>query len=139
MRDISTDQPCGVHRTYLGRDGGKIGRKMLGRAKGAAIKLDPDDDVMLALHIGEGIETCLSARQKGFRPTWALGSAGAIAGFPVLAGIEAITIFAEHDDSGANRRAVDQCARRYLAAGCEVWVIDPPRGDLNDLGMRAAS
>jgi putative DNA primase/helicase len=135
-RDIHTDEPCGIHRTLLDRHGRKIGRKMLGRAKCAAVKLDGATDVVLGLNIGEGIETGLTARQEGFQPTWVLGSAGAIAVFPALAGLEAITIFAEHDDSGANRRACDACAARYVAAGCEALVIDPRAGDLNDVADR---
>ena len=56
-----------------------------------AIKLDADENVEQGLHIGEGIETCLAGRQLDFKPCWALGSAGAIRGFPVLSGIEALT------------------------------------------------
>jgi hypothetical protein len=139
FRDIHTDEPCGIHRTFLDRDGQKLGRKMLGRAKGAAIKLDPDEDVTLGLHIGEGIETCLTGRQEGFRPVWALGSKDPIADFPVLAGIEALGIHAEHADNdgkGSNEHAINKCARRYVEAGCEVWIIDPPHGDLNELIRR---
>jgi hypothetical protein len=43
LRDIKTDQPCGIIRTYFGTDGQKLGRKMLGRAKDAAVKLDADE------------------------------------------------------------------------------------------------
>jgi len=137
-RDIHTDEPCGIHRTFLDRRGRKLCRKMLGRAKGAAVKLDGDASVTFGLYIGEGVETCLSARQEGFQPTWALGSASAIASFPVLPGIDAITILAEHDDGGANRSATDACAARYVAAGCEALMIDPRAGDLNDLMRKAA-
>ena len=62
--------------------GEKLDRRMLGVAAGAAIKLDADDAVTHGLAIGEGIETCLTARQLGLRPVWALGSAGAIAPSP---------------------------------------------------------
>src|SRR6185436_8607106 len=97
MRDALTDEACGAHRTFLDSAGRKIDRRMLGRAKGAAIKIDSNADVTLGLHIGEGIETCLAARQLGYRPVWSLGSAGAIATFPVLPGLEAVSIFAEND------------------------------------------
>lgn len=43
FRDIRTNEPCGIHRTFLDRAGNKLGRKMLGRARGAAIKLDADE------------------------------------------------------------------------------------------------
>ena len=35
------------------------------------------------LVVGEGIETCLAARQMGMKPVWALGSVGAIGRLPV--------------------------------------------------------
>ena len=130
-----SDEPCGIHRTFLHNDGhpilddaGKKIRWMLGRASGAAIKIDSDDDVTLGLHIGEGIETCFAARQLGYRPVWALGSAGAIAAFPVLAGIEAITVFAENDD--ASNRAAEACCARYENAGL---------GGLGSVNRRAAT
>jgi hypothetical protein len=103
LRDILTDEPCGVHRTYLDDDARKIDRRMLGRAKRAAIKLDAHEDVTLGLSVGEGIETCMAGRQLGYVPAWALGSAGAIANFPVLAGIEAIVCFAENDNASMSR------------------------------------
>ena len=41
FRNILTDEPCGIHRTFLRSDDGqKIDRRMLGIAKAAAIKLD---------------------------------------------------------------------------------------------------
>ena len=49
----------------------------------------------MGIAIGEGFETCMAARQIGFRPVWALGSVGAIEDFPVLSGIECLTILGE--------------------------------------------
>jgi putative DNA primase/helicase len=131
MRTISGDEIVGVHRTRLTPDGCKIDRRMLGSSAGAAIKLDADAHVTVGLVIGEGIETCLAASQLGLRPTWALGSAGAIKAFPVLPGIEALTILAEHD--AANAKAVSACRERWLAAGCELIICKPRAGkDIND-------
>ncbi len=99
--------------------------------------IDADDAVTMGLTIGEGTETVLAARQLGFRPAWALGSAGAIAKLPILGGIEALTILAERDD--ANARAVEACARRWHAAGREVIVVEPKSGnDINDAIQGAA-
>ena len=67
-------------------------------------------NVALGLHIGEGVETCMSARQLGLKPTWALGDAGQIPKFPVLSGVEAITLISENDDNGASQRACEACA-----------------------------
>jgi putative DNA primase/helicase len=140
MRDIRTDDLTAIHRTRLTPDGCKIGRKMMGKASGAAIKLDPDENVCLGLHVGEGLETCLAARQLGFRPVWALGSASAIAAFPVLSGIDALSILAEDDATGANARAIEACAERWLAAGREVLRIASLwGGDINDALNRGAA
>jgi putative DNA primase/helicase len=134
FRDLVTNDPCGIHRTFLDDAGHKLDRRMLGRAKGAAIKLDADENVALGLTIGEGFETCLAARLAGFRPVWALGSSGAIAAFPVLPGIEAITILGEMGDGGANDRAAQSCAARWIEAGQEVYVVAPlVAGDLNEV------
>ena len=123
-----------IYRTFLEGAGPKLGRKMLGRTRGAAIKLDADETVTLGLHLGEGLETCLAARLAGFRPVWALGSAGAIAAFPVLSGIEAITILGEVGDGGANLLAARACAARWIKAGREAFNVAPLiGGDLNDV------
>ena len=140
FRDIRTNEPCGIHRTFLDGAGRKLDRKMLGRARDAAIKLDADESVTLGLHIGEGIETCLAAWLAGFRPVWALGSAGAIAALPVLAGIEAITVLGEVGDGGANHRAAQACAARWIEAGREAFMVAPQVGrDLNDVWRKVAS
>jgi putative DNA primase/helicase len=138
FRDVASNKPCGIHRTFLDDAGRKLGRKMLGRARGATIKLDADTNVTLGLHLGEGLETCLAARLAGFRPVWALGSAGAIAAFPVLSGIEAITILGEVGDGGANLLAAQACAARWIKAGREAFNVVPLiGGDLNDVWLVA--
>ena len=133
LRDIHTDAIVGVHRTRLSDAGQKLGRRMQGIAAGAAVKLDPDEAVTSGLVIGEGVETVMAARQIGFRPAWALGSAGAIAAFPVPHGIDGLTILAETDDGGANARAIEACGNRWADAGREVILVDPRiGGDIND-------
>ena len=127
------------HRRIFGRmkdlydRGEKIDRMMLGPVAGAAIKIDDNTDVEQGLTIGEGFETCLAARGLGFRPIWALGSAGPIGTFPVLASIEALTILRESDKKGTNAAAAQACARRWIAAGREAFAVNPPQGDMNDL------
>jgi len=91
----------------------------------------------MGLAVGEGIETVLAARALGFQPAWAVASAGAIAVFPVLPGIEALTILAERDDANAN--AIETCAGRWHEAGAEVLIIEPKAGnDINDAIRGAA-
>jgi len=136
LRSIADDSLMAVHRTLLSDDGKKLDRRMLGVAGGAAIKLDADCDVTQGLCIGEGFETSLAGRQIGFRPAWALGSAQAIGKFPVLSGVDALTVFGETDDDGANARAARSCARRWIDAGREVAIVTPRiAGDMNDLVM----
>jgi hypothetical protein len=130
MRDIRTDEIVAVHRTALTPYGVKLGKKMLGRAASAAIKINSDEQVEIGLCVAEGIESALAARQLGFSPVWALGSAGAIAKFPVLSGIEGLTIVGENDD--ANKNAARDCAKRWYAANVEV-IISTPSGDGEDM------
>jgi hypothetical protein len=111
FRNIETDEPQAISRTLLDSEGRKLDRKFLGPTGGAAIKLDADEDVLGGLHIGEGTETSLAARQLGLRPCWAVGSAGAVATIPVLGGVECLTLLAENDDASA--RAVEMCAAHW--------------------------
>jgi hypothetical protein len=140
FRDIHTDEPKAIHRTALGTGGIKLGRKALGPMTGCAIKLMPDEDVTMGLVIGEGVETTLAGMQLGFRPTWALGSAGAIKNFPVLSGVEALTILVDHDEADRNGRragpdAATACSQRWTDAGREVLRVVPrrPGADMADL------
>jgi hypothetical protein len=131
FRNIETDEPQAISRTFLNQDGHKLGRKFLGPVGSGAIKLDPDENVFAGLHIAEGIETGLAARQLGLRPAWALGSCGAIAAFPILPGIEALTLLAEND--AASAQSVEVCAARWHEARREVLINEPIGGkDLND-------
>jgi len=132
FRDIVTDEPCGIHRTFLDRKTGeKIDRRMLGIARNAAIKLDAHATISTKLMIGEGLETVLSGRMADLGPAWALGSSGAVGSFPVVKGLQEITLLEENDPT--SRRDIEICKRRYLKAGKPVNVITPNIGnDLND-------
>jgi len=113
---------------------------MLGPAAGGCVKLSPDDDVTMGLGIAEGIETALSVMATGWSPVWATLSASTMANFPVLLGIEALTLFADNDASGTGWAAATACADRWLAGGLECSVWTPPnRGDdFNDILGRTA-
>lgn len=135
LRDIHTNEVVGLHRTRLDPDtGGKVGRKMLGRAGGAAIKLTADSEVTMGLALAEGVESALAGMALGLVPMWATGSVGGIAAFPVLSGIEALTICAE---AGApSEKAVEEVGTRWTKARREVDVVAPRAGsDLNDALM----
>ncbi len=132
LRNIKTDGPCGIHRTFLDRNSGqKLDRKMLGIAKDAAIKIDADNTINDKLTIGEGFETALSSRMAGFGPAWALGSSGTVRAFPVLPRLSELTILEENDPT--SRRDVKVCAKRYLDARKPVNILTSHVGnDLND-------
>lgn len=136
-----TGEPCGAHVTYLrpnggGKAGGKREKIMLGAA--GVIRLVPDTEVTLGLGLAEGIETALAIMQRtGWWPVWAASSAGAIARFPVLPGIECLTIFADTDASGTGTNAARECARRWASAGREARIVAPPAGDWHDALPRA--
>ena len=139
MSGIVTGRMLGVHRTFLSADGRakaavEPNKMMLGRAKGAVLKLSPDEDVTLGLGLVEGIEDGLAVLNSGWAPVWVCLSAGALASFPVLGGLEALTVFADNDTAGA--RAAEACIARWRGAGKEARVVAPPR-DLKDFGAVA--
>ena len=131
FRNIQSGEPQAVSRTFLDSEGKKLGRRFLGPVRGVAVMLDAFDEVLGGLHIGEGVETCMAARQLGLRPCWTLGSAPAVTAFPVLGGVESLTLLRENDDASA--RSCEACAARWHAAGREVFINQPTNGkDLND-------
>jgi hypothetical protein len=137
FRSIDDDTITGIHRIALDRDtGSKIDRRMLGIVRRAAIKLGTCG---AELAIGEGVETCMAARQLGVKsPCWALGSVGAISFFPILPGVRTLRILGE--DDGPSARAIQLCGKRWRAARRRVRVIKPTHGnkDLNDTLLRSA-
>jgi phage/plasmid primase-like uncharacterized protein len=139
-RNIITNAPQAICRTAIDSSGTKIERLSLGPVKGAGIKIDPDENIGQGLTISEGLESGLAGRQLGFRPCWATGSAGGIRNFPVLPGIEALTILVDHDPADqrgrqAGQEAARECSHRWISAGCEVRRIMPRRqgADMADL------
>jgi len=131
FRDIVTNAPRAISRTFLTRDGVKRGRMFLGPVSGCAIKLDADEDVTLGLFIAEGIETAMSAREFGLTPVWACGAAIGVAKFPVVSGIESLTILADVEESGAGLKAAREAEARWHEAGRECRVF-AGEGDIND-------
>jgi putative DNA primase/helicase len=134
-RDIHTDEPKAILRIGLTPDGRKIDRMALGPIAGCAVKLTADEDVERGLHVGEGVETMMRSMMLGFAPAWALGGKDGIAKFPVLAGIEALTLCVDHDANGEGQKASSACYDRWVAAGREVWSVIPNKvgADMNDL------
>jgi hypothetical protein len=137
IRDIKTDAPVAIHRTALTTDNPprRLDRKSLGPTSGGAIKISPDHEVHSGLLIGEGIETVLSASKfLQFKPVWSLIDKNGVANFPVLSGIESVTLAVDNDEAG--RHASRQCIDRLTHAGVEVITAQTNRvSDFNDLVM----
>ena len=135
------NEPVGVHVTYLRPDGrgkadGPAAKAMFGRR--GVIRLSPDEEVTLGIGIAEGIETSVAVMQRlDWRPVWAATCAGAVASFPVLPGLDEITIFSDCDPAGM--RAAETCARRWAEAGREATIWTPERGDWRDAACPEAA
>jgi hypothetical protein len=139
LRDIRTGEPCGLINIYLQPDGSdrirdKKGKTVTGRAGGAAVMLEDFADVTLGLVVAEGVETAISLWMAELRPVWALGSAGNLKQFPVLVGIEALTVAADADNAG--RIAAAEVISRWRRAGREALAIPPPYGDWADQALK---
>ncbi|BCO32879.1 hypothetical protein TspCOW1_29820 [Thiohalobacter sp. COW1] len=143
VTDTLNGKPLSLHRTWISPAGNKIfdPPRLLARGHktaGGAIRLWPDEAVTHGLALAEGIETALSVASV-HRPIWAAIDAGHLAAFPVLEGIEALTLYADRDPHGKGEQAARACARRWAAAGREAAVALPPRsGDWNDVAREAA-
>jgi hypothetical protein len=134
VTDTITNTPMTLHFTLLKRDGtGKapVERPKLllrgHRKSGGVIRLSPDDEVTMGLGLAEGVETALTVMGAEWRPVWSTIDAGNMRTFPVLGGIEALTVFADHDDAGLT--AAHVCATRWRDAGREAVVVTPTGAD----------
>jgi putative DNA primase/helicase len=139
FESIDTNDITAVHRIRLDQPQRwpKADRRMLGVVQRAAVKLDR---IATTIMIGEGIETCMAARQCMATgdieraPVWALGSVGAISFFPVLDGIKRLIILGETGEASA--QAVRLCGQRWQHAGRRVQVLYSEIGsDVNDALM----
>jgi putative DNA primase/helicase len=155
--DIHSDEPRAIQRIALTEGlmsaiqrttftqfieaSGKIARRTLGPKTGTAIKLSSDEIVTQGLTVGEGLETVLAGMVKGFRPAWALGDAGNVENFPVLGGIETLTILVDNDASGRGQRAALECSARWTRSGREVLRAVPNQNgyDFNDMLIGSAA
>jgi putative DNA primase/helicase len=140
VRDIRTDAPLAIHRTALTTDQRpkKIDRKSLGPLSGGAIKISPDHEVHSGLLIAEGIETAFSASKLlSFKPVWSVIDKNGIAKFPVLSGIESVTVAVDNDLDG--QQAAATLVDRLTAANVEVITIKTNiASDFNDLDLARA-
>jgi hypothetical protein len=139
FRSIDDDDITAIHRIRLDQPERwpKADRRMLGLVHRAAVKFEP---VATTLIIGEGVETCMAARQFMATgdieraPVWALGSVGAISFFPVINGVKRLIILGESGEASA--QAIRLCGRRWQHAWRRVQVLHSEIGsDANDALM----
>jgi phage/plasmid primase-like uncharacterized protein len=152
-------KPCitGRFTTALGNEQRGILRRpitgekaiALGPMGGCVIRLWPDEAVEQGLVIGEGVETVLSMATRAvhrgtlLQPAWAVCVANNLKRFPILPGIEALTVLVDNDlpdehDRRAGQDAAAECAARWSAAGREVIRLTPKAlgADFNDVVLR---
>jgi putative DNA primase/helicase len=141
VTDAVTGEPMTLHFTSLMPDGSgkapvvKVKRLLAGHQKrGGVIRLWPTVTDTLALC--EGIETALSVAHIQ-QPVWASVDASNLAAFPVLEGVERLSVYADHDEHRKGEQAAWGAAKRWRSAGREarVFVPDAP-GDVNDIVTR---
>jgi hypothetical protein len=137
---VEGNRAVGIHRIWIRPgDALAISTKRLGGATDAAvcIRLWPDESVETALAIAEGVETALAAAHR-FRPVWSTIDAGQMAKFPLLPGIESLTLFADFDTAGM--KAATAVQKRYFLARRTAQLVRSrvPGQDFNDV-IRAAA
>jgi hypothetical protein len=135
LRDARSGEQCGSINIYLKPDGSDRlrdtkGKTVTGHAGGSVVILSAFDEPTMGLVLCEGVETGIALFQDQMRPVWACGSASTLAKFPLLGGIEALTIAADGDAPG--RRAAAELASRWRVASREILTIAPPVGDWAD-------
>jgi hypothetical protein len=135
LSDLRSGESCGIINTYLAADGrdrlrDTKGKTVTGRARAAVVMLSAFDEPINGLVLCEGVETGIAIYQSELQPVWACGSAGTLVNFPVLAGVEALTIAADADEPG--QRAAETLADRWREAGRKVSIVAPPAGDWAD-------
>lgn len=122
MRTIEDDAPAAVQRVFLDVEGKKTGMMMLGPVGKSVMKLGDARPPFERLFVCEGLETGLALLGAGYVPVWALGSAGAMERFPIIA-VGEIVVCADNDKAGME--AARACSRRY-GRKATVW---KPNGD----------
>lgn len=129
-----TGMPCGIHRTFLKRDGsGKApiepSKKMLGPCKGGAVRLAEAGQLVM---IGEGIETCLTVMQSTKGATWAALSTSGMVTLSLPPSIRTVIVLADGDPPG--KTAARRSAERWTLEGRLVQIAPAPWGrDFNDV------
>jgi hypothetical protein len=91
LRDLRSDEPTGVLRTFLGESGEVLGQRVLGHGFNSAFMLDPNEAVESGLFVATSIERALRGMANALRPMWCVATEGALDNIDRL-GIEEVTI-----------------------------------------------
>jgi putative DNA primase/helicase len=142
LRDVRSNEPRALHRIFLRADGSdrlrdEMAKSTLSPARGAVVKLTPDHEVTLGLGIIEGLEKGAALLSIGWSPIWCTVGQATMRTFPVLNGIETLTIFADHDlERRHGKRLIRpgqdsarECALRWSDAGIETIIHTPVKAD----------
>ena len=141
ITDALTNEPMSLHFTFLDPAGAGDGKAHVGSPKlllpghtkkGGLIRLVDDAEVTTGLGLAEGVETALAVMAAGWSPVWSAIDSGNLGHLPVLAGIESITIFADHDNAGI--AAANRLAEQWVTAGRDARIAKSPtrNSDWND-------
>lgn len=138
VTDAVTGEEMSLHRTWITETAKapiETPRMPLARhdLANGVVRLWPDEAVTIGLGVAEGIETALTAA-RAIQPVWSVIDAGHLTKFPVLDGVESLTIFVDNDKSQTGQNAARSCAERWADSGCEVRLVLPPTPgtDFND-------
>jgi hypothetical protein len=138
MRSVLTFEPQAIQRLFLAVDDDahvfKTEAMMLGPVRDAAMMVSSRGETFRdcmsfcpRLYVCEGLETALALHQAGFRPVWALGSAGAIERLPVIFGVGHLVICADNDNSSIGLQCAIVCAARWNASSHQgATIVMPP-------------
>ena len=136
--DAMTARPVAVQLTGLKPDGlGRLDRRWCGSPGAAGVAMvAADTEVETGLALCEGVEDAIAIRHADrSAPVWATFGTAGLQRFPLLPGIESLTVYADADDAG--RKAALAVLTRYAEAGRWAEVQTPTTE--KDFGALAAA
>ncbi|ARO23982.1 TROPIM superfamily domain-containing protein [Rhizobium sp. TAL182] len=117
-------EPTAIFRIRLDRYDGDRRKLALGPSRGQVVKLCAADLSLGGLGLTEGVEKGLALIAAGWRPVWATCGTATMRTFPLLPGIECLTVFCDRDEAGRDAALVAHS--RWRDAGREARILAPP-------------
>lgn len=139
VRDVVTQKPVNIHRTYLSAEGTKIdldalpwgwgAKKMMSSIQGVksgptAILLDPPGAPVIAL--AEGLETALAVKGTLEMPTHCTVNVGGLKKWRPSIGTELVVIFEDKDLSKAGEEGASELKQALTEMGVKCLIQTPP-------------